>query len=72
METAMKGWWLNGEVDLDELLKDEIMAPVMKSAGTSRAELRRQLAAAARRLAGRRQVRESGYRAAFWELRAVR
>ena len=63
----MTKWRMAGEPSLDELLGDEIMAPVMRRAGLDGAELRRRLAELARRLArarGRRAVtllRQSGF-----------
>jgi hypothetical protein len=77
MESAMSRWRMAGEPDLEELLGDEVMTPVVRSAGVSHEELRRQLSDIGRRLA-RRAARtepdyaESGYDAAFWELRARR
>jgi len=68
----MKVGWLNGEIDLEELLEDEVMTSAVKSAGLSPSEFRRQLTATARRVAGPRRPAGSGYRASFWELRAVR
>ncbi len=53
----MTKWRLAGEPSLDELLSDEIMAPVMRRAGLDGAELRRRLAELARRL-GERANRE--------------
>jgi hypothetical protein len=49
----MTKWRLAGEPSLDELLGDEIMAPVMRRAGLDGAELRRRLAELARRLGER-------------------
>ena len=68
----MSRWRLAGEPDLDELLGDEVMTPVVRSAGVSHEELRRQLRDLGRRLAHRAAHAESGYDAAFWELRARR
>lgn len=42
--------WLAGEPSLDELLADEIMGPVVASAGMSREQLRLHLTEVARRL----------------------
>lgn len=72
MESGMSRWRLAGEPDLDELLGDEVMTPVVRSAGMSHEELRRQLSDLGRRLARRAAHAESGYDAAFWELRARR
>lgn len=44
--------WLAGEPSLDELLGDDIMGPVVASAGLSREEFRSRLAEIARRLGG--------------------
>lgn len=47
----MTGWRMTGgEPSLDELLKDEIMQTVMRSAGLDATRLKAQLADAARRL----------------------
>ncbi len=46
----MRTWRMTGEPSLKELLADDIMAPVMRSAGVSGDELRRSLADLARRL----------------------
>jgi hypothetical protein len=43
--------WLAGEPSLDELLGDDIMGPVVASAGMSREQLRSSLTEIARRLA---------------------
>ena len=43
--------WLAGEPSLDELLGDDIMGPVVASAGISREQLRLRLTEIARRLA---------------------
>jgi len=68
----MSRWQMAGEPDLEELLDDDVMGPVVRSAGTSHEELRRQLTEMGRRL-GRRAARgKSGYDAAFWQLRATR
>jgi hypothetical protein len=48
----MNTWRLTEEPSLDDLLDDEIMKPVLRSAGLNRAELHRQLDEIARRLAG--------------------
>lgn len=77
MESGMSRWRLAGEPDLEELLGDEVMTPVVRSAGMSHDELRRQLSDVGRRLAHRAaraesDYAESGYDAAFWELRARR
>jgi len=42
--------WLTGEPSLDELLADEMMGPVVASAGMSREQLRSSLAELALRL----------------------
>lgn len=42
--------WLAGEPSLDELLGDDIMGPVVASAGISREQLRSSLTEIARRL----------------------
>ena len=39
----MQRWWMSGEPSFDELLGDEIMDPVARSAGLSREELRLKL-----------------------------
>jgi hypothetical protein len=44
--------WLAGEPSLDELLGDDIMGPVVASAGLSREQFRSHLAEIARRLVG--------------------
>jgi hypothetical protein len=50
----MAGWKMTMiEPTLDDLLEDELMAPVMRSAGISAAELRAKLSETARRLAGK-------------------
>lgn len=49
----MQRWWLTGEATLEELLSDEIMGPVVASAGLSREQLRLHLADVARRLGDR-------------------
>lgn len=46
-------WRMTGEVELDELLGDGLMEPVMRSAGVSTDDIRRQLAELAQRLAHR-------------------
>lgn len=46
----MRIGWMTGEPSLKELLSDEIMDPVMRSAGVDGEELRRTLADLARRL----------------------
>jgi len=51
----MPHWWLTGEASLEELLSDEIMGPVVASAGLSREQLRLSLAEIARRIGGDRQ-----------------
>ena len=43
-------WRMTGEVELDELLGDALMAPVVRSAGISTGDVRRQLVELARRL----------------------
>ena len=61
--------WLTGEPSLDELLADEIMGPVVASAGMSREQLRSSLTELARRLgaSGRqsRSTRDDTRRIAF-------
>jgi hypothetical protein len=49
----MQRWWLTGEATLEELLSDEIMGPVVASAGISREQLRLNLADVARRIGDR-------------------
>lgn len=49
--------WLAGEPSLDELLGDDIMGPVVASAGISREQLRLRLIEIARRLAETRDSR---------------
>jgi hypothetical protein len=44
--------WLAGEPSLDELLGDDIMGPVVASAGLSREQFRSNLTEIARRLGG--------------------
>ena len=46
-------WRMQGEPSLDELLADEIMVSMMRSAGLDAKEMRRHLAEVARRLAPR-------------------
>lgn len=76
-ESGMSHWRMAGEPDLEELLGDDVMTPVVRSAGVSHEELRRLLSDIGRRIA-RRAARaesdyaQSGYDAAFWELRALR
>ena len=53
VEGEMGKWRMTGEPSLDELLDDEIMGYVMRTAGLDTSELRRQLADLARRLADR-------------------
>ncbi len=50
----MLGWNVTKEPTLDELLRDDVMAPVMRSAGLSAAQLRALLAELARRLPAER------------------
>ncbi len=45
--------WLAGEPSLDELLSDDIMGPVVASAGMSREQFRLRLAEVASRLGSR-------------------
>lgn len=47
----MQKWWMSGEPSIDELLADEMMDPVARSAGLSREELRLKVMEVARRLA---------------------
>ncbi len=54
----MTTWRLTDEPSLDDLLDDEIMRPVLRSAGLNRAELRRQLDEIARRLGARPRRRD--------------
>ena len=49
----MQRWWLTGEATLEELLSDDIMGPVVASAGLSREQLRLNLADIARRIGDR-------------------
>jgi hypothetical protein len=49
----MRQWRMTGEPSLDELLGDEIMGFVMRTAGLDAPELRRRLIELARRLAER-------------------
>jgi hypothetical protein len=44
--------WLAGEPSLDELLGDDMMGPVVASAGLSREQFRSHLTEIARRLSG--------------------
>lgn len=46
-------WRMTGEVELDELLGDALMEPVVRSAGLSTDDVRRQLVELARRLGHR-------------------
>jgi hypothetical protein len=46
-------WRMTGEVELDELLGDALMEPVVRSAGVSTDDVRRQLTELARRLGHR-------------------
>ena len=46
----MRAWRMTGEPSLDELLDDEIMDHVTRTAGLDKTELRRRLAEIARRL----------------------
>jgi hypothetical protein len=50
----MRGWKMATEPTLDELLRDEIMVPVMRSAGVDAARLRSMVTDLARRLPVRR------------------
>lgn len=52
--------WLTEEVSLDELLGDEIMGPVVASAGMDREQFRLTLAEVARRLTGQCRGRHGG------------
>ncbi len=52
--------WLAGEPSLDELLGDDIMVPVVASAGISREQLRSSLTEIARRLGDQGRGRQSG------------
>jgi hypothetical protein len=53
MRATMSAWRMAGEPSLDELLDDEIMHHVTRTAGLDTAELRRRLADLARRLDAR-------------------
>jgi hypothetical protein len=55
----MEWWWVTGEATLEELLSDDIMGPVVASAGMSREQLRSNLAEIARRVGDARQHRTS-------------
>jgi len=46
-------WRMTGEVELDELLGDNVMGPVTRSAGVSTDDIRRQLLDLARKLGPR-------------------
>ncbi len=46
----MTQWWLTGEATLEDLLSDEMMGPVVASAGMNREQLRSSMAEVARRL----------------------
>ena len=46
----MRGWKMAAEPTLDELLRDDIMVPVMRSAGIDAARLRSIVMEVARRL----------------------
>ena len=46
----MRGWKMAAEPTLEELLRDEIMVPVMRSAGVDAARLRSMVLDLARRL----------------------
>lgn len=50
MSMADRTFIMANEPDLEELLDDEIMEPVMRSAHVTRDELRRQLSGIARRV----------------------
>ncbi len=56
----MLGWNVTKEPTLDELLRDDVMAPVMRSAGLDAAKLRAFLAELARRLPAERFKRPVG------------
>lgn len=56
----MARWQMTGEPSLEELLEDDIMNPVMRSAGTNPEELRRTLTELARRLSTRGRCLSSG------------
>jgi len=49
---AMASWRFSVEPTLDELIEDEMMIPVMRSAGTDAVRLRAALAETARRRRG--------------------
>lgn len=56
----MRGWKMAKEPTLDELLGDEMMATVMRSAGLDARQLRALLAELARRLPAERLKRPCG------------
>lgn len=55
----MSEWRMAGEPPLEELLDDEVMIRVMRTAGLDRAALRRSLADLARRLDARQPIAET-------------
>lgn len=52
-QEPLNDWCIHAEPDLDELLADEIMEPIMRSARIGRDQLRRQLSAIALRIRDR-------------------
>ncbi len=56
----MRGWKMAAEPTLDELLRDDIMVPVMRSAGTDASRLRALVIDVARRRCGGRLMRPCG------------
>jgi hypothetical protein len=59
-EIAMLGWKMTAEPTLEELLRDDIMVPVMRSAGVDAARLRALVMDVARRRPGDRLKRPCG------------
>ena len=68
----MSGWRMSGEPDLEELLGDDVMDSVVRSAGVSHDELRRQMSDMGHRLARGKAPEAGKYDADFWALRAQR
>jgi hypothetical protein len=56
----MRGWEMAAEPTLEELLRDDIMVPVMRSAGVDAAKLRALLMDLARRVSVERLKRPCG------------
>ena len=56
----MRGWEMAAEPTLEELLRDDIMVPVMRSAGVDAAKLRALVMDLARRLPAERLKRPCG------------